>query len=218
VIIVPVLDISDKVDISAKIKFKKAMLDRARKILTSEAQAIQAIPLSETFEESVKALISCRGKLITTGIGKAGYVARKAASTFSTTGSPSIYLHPGDASHGDVGVIGKEDILFAFSNSGGTREVLETVHFCKSLGISAVISVTGNLDSVLAKESSIILDIGTIKEPCPLEMTPSASTAAMLAISDALALVTMEERGFSKKDFALRHHGGYLGEKSREES
>ena len=94
------------------------MLDRARKILASEAAAIEAIPLSDTFVQAVKALVACKGKLITTGLGKAGYVARKAASTFSTTGTPSIYLHPGDASHGDVGVIGKEDILFAFSNSG----------------------------------------------------------------------------------------------------
>lgn len=193
------------------------MLDRARKILASEAAAIEAIPLSETFVHAVQALVACKGKLITTGLGKAGYVARKAASTFSTTGTPSIYLHPGDASHGDVGVIGKEDILFAFSNSGGTREVIETVYFCKALNISKVIGVTGNLESKLALESDIVLNIGKIKEPCPLGMTPTASTAAMLGLSDSLALIAMEERGFTKEDFAIRHHGGYLGVKSREE-
>lgn len=193
------------------------ILENISRILKAEAQAITAIPLSGEVERCVEAMLNCRGKVFVTGIGKAGYVARKVASTLSTTGTPSVFLHPGDASHGDVGVVAHNDMLLAFSNSGKTREVLETVHFCRRLNISAVVAVTGGTDSPLAEESDIVLDIGKIEEPCPLGFTPTASTAAMLALADALALTTMQERGFSKHDFAVRHHGGYLGVKSREE-
>lgn len=192
------------------------MIESAKRILKAEAEAILSLKLDDTFTESVKTLLSCKGKVVTTGLGKAGYLARKAASTFSTTGTPSIYLHPADASHGDVGVISAEDVVIALSNSGATREVIETVLFCKSLGAKSIIGITGKTDSQLAELSNITLNIGQQKEPCPLGMTPSASAMAMLAMCDALALVTMEQRGFSKKDFAMRHHGGYLGEKSRE--
>ena len=191
------------------------ILSRARRILEFEARAIAQIPLSNAFGNAVRDILSCEGKVITTGIGKAGYVAQKAASTLSTTGSPAIFLHPGDASHGDVGVFTSRDIALAFSNSGKTREVIETVSFCRRIGVHSVIAITASLDSPLAEISDHILEIGRISEPCPLELTPTASTAAMLAITDALALVIMEERGFTKEDFALRHHGGYLGEKSR---
>ena len=191
------------------------MINLAKQILKAEAEAILGLNIDHTFSDAVSELLTCKGKVITTGLGKAGYLARKAASTFSTTGTPSIYLHPADASHGDVGVISSEDVLLALSNSGATREVIETVRFCKSLGAKRVIGITGKLDSKLAELSDILLNIGQIKEPCPLGMTPSASAMAMLALCDALALVTMEQRGFTKKDFAMRHHGGYLGEKSR---
>lgn len=191
------------------------MIERAKKILKAEAEAILNLELDETFTDAIKILLNCKGKVITTGLGKAGYLARKAASTFSTTGTPSIFLHPADASHGDVGVISSQDVLIALSNSGATREVIETVHFCKSLGAKCVIGITGKTDSQLAELSDLVLNIGQIKEPCPLGMTPSASAMAMLALCDTLALVTMEQRGFSKQDFAMRHHGGYLGEKSR---
>ena len=125
-------------------------------------------------------------------------------------------MHPGDAPHGDVGVVDKADILFAYSNSGKTREVIELVHFCRHLGVQTIVTMTGVADSPLANLSDIVLEIGRIIEPCPLGFTPSASTSAMLALSDAIALVVMEEKGFSKDDFAARHHGGYLGQKSRE--
>lgn len=191
------------------------MINLAKQILKAEAEAILGLNIDNTFSEAVNELLNCKGKVITTGLGKAGYLARKAASTFSTTGTPSIYLHPADASHGDVGVISSEDVLIALSNSGATREVIETVYFCKSLGAKKVICITGKTDSKLAELSDLTLNIGQIKEPCPLGMTPSASAMAMLALCDVLALVTMEQRGFTKKDFAMRHHGGYLGEKSR---
>ncbi len=192
-------------------------IERVRKILMSEAEAITAIPLTPAVEQAVRKILACTGKVITTGIGKAGYMAKKAASTFSTTGTPAIYLHPGDAPHGDVGVISHGDVLLAFSNSGRTREVIETVHFSKHLGVDTVIAVTAHTDSPLAQDSDIVLEIGQINEPCPLGLTPTASIVAMLALTDALALTVMEERGFTKADFAARHHGGYLGKKSRED-
>ena len=193
------------------------MIERVRKILLAEAQAITSIPLSAEVERAIAVLLACRGKVFTTGIGKAGYVAKKAASTFSTTGTPAAFIHPGDAPHGDVGVVSRGDILIGYSNSGKTREIIETVHLCRKLGAAHVISVVSTKDSPLGKESDIVLEIGPIVEPCPLGFTPTASTSAMLALSDALALVVMEERGFSKEDFAVRHHGGYLGKKSRDE-
>lgn len=193
------------------------MLERFREILIAEADAIRNIPLGDDVQRAITALRSCTGKVFTTGIGKCGYVAKKAASTFSTTGTPSVFLHPGDAPHGDVGVVQSGDVLIAFSNSGQTREVIETVHFCRHLGISAVIGITGHSKTPLAELSDITLEIGNITEPCPFGLTPTASTTAMIALMDALALTVMEERGFTRADFAVRHHGGYLGKKSRDE-
>ncbi len=192
------------------------ILDRMHKVLEAEAAAISAIPLTSDMERAVETILKCRGKVFTTGMGKAGYIAKKAASTFSTTGTPSVFLHPGDASHGDVGVVANGDILIAFSNSGKTREVHETILFCRHLQIDSVITITAHSDSPIAKESDIALEIGVLTEACPLGMTPSSSTTAMMALCDALALTVMELRGFSKQDFAVRHHGGYLGQKSRE--
>jgi len=192
------------------------MLERYRQILDAEANAIRGIPSTPAVEKTVRLILACNGKVFTTGIGKAGYVARKAASTFSTTGTSAVFLHPADAPHGDVGVIQKGDVLLTFSNSGQTREVIETVHFCRHLGVGSVVSVTAGKDTPLGKLSDAVLEIGHIEEPCPLKLTPTASTTAMIALSDAIALLVMEERGFTKDDFAVRHHGGYLGKKSRE--
>lgn len=194
------------------------MLDKFKAVLGAEAEAIMGIPITPALEEAVRTLLACRGKVFTTGIGKAGYIAQKAASTFSTTGTPSVFLHPAESSHGDVGVVSQGDVLIAFSNSGKTREVIETIHFCRHLKIDTVICITGAAESTVAELSDIVLNIGTVKEACPLGLTPSASTTAMVALSDALALTVMEERGFTTRDFADRHHGGYLGEKSREGS
>jgi len=193
------------------------IVSKVSAVFRAEAKAIEAIPLNDGIVEAVKALGECKGKVFTTGIGKAGYIAKKAASTFCTTGTPSVFLHPGDAPHGDVGVITHGDILICLSNSGKNREVTELLHFCRRLGLSKAIAITSRTDSPLAEECEIVIELGQIQEPCPLGLTPTASTAAMLAICDALALVAMERKGFSKEDFALRHHGGYLGKKSREE-
>lgn len=193
------------------------MIEELRRILMSEAEAITSIPITENTVRAVRAIVGCRGKVFTTGIGKAGYIARKIASTLSTTGSPSVFLHPADASHGDVGAIDTQDILLCFSNSGKTREIIETVAFCRQLGVKTVITITSCKDSPLGRESDIVLELGTITEPCPYGLTPTASTAAMVALGDALALTSMREKGISKEDFAIRHHGGYLGKKSRGE-
>ena len=187
-----------------------------QQILNAEADAIRAIAVTPAIEQAVTLIGKCRGKLFTTGIGKAGYVAQKAASTFCTTGTPSVFIHPADASHGDVGVAAEGDILLTFSNSGRTREVIETVHFCRHLNVKSVISICAAKDTPLGVESDVVIELGHIKEACPLGLTPSSSAVAMIAIADALALAAMTERGFTKEDWAVRHHGGYLGKKSRE--
>ena len=190
--------------------------ERAKRVVQLEAEALLRLPIDDNIEKAVLLIASCKGKVFTTGIGKAGYIARKSASTFSTTGSPAVFLHPGDALHGDVGVITPGDILIAFSNSGKTEEIIKTVHFCKKLGVSAVVTITSAETSPLHDLSDIVINIGKIEEACPLGMTPSTSTTAMIAISDALALVTMEYKGIKVEDFAVRHHGGYLGTVTRE--
>lgn len=191
---------------------------RATELIHLQVTALNSLVVTESFTKAVQEVVNNQGKIITTGIGKAGYIARKAASTFCTTGSPSVFLHPGDASHGDVGLLSKDDLVLAFSNSGKNREVLETVEFAKKLGAHTVISITKSSSSPLGELSDVVLELGELKEACPIGFTPTASTTAMLVIADTLALLSMEQRGFSKEDFAVRHHGGYLGVKAREEN
>jgi arabinose-5-phosphate isomerase len=195
-----------------------ADLTRARAILEAEAEAIRAIQLDDNFLRAVEILKRCKGKVITTGIGKVGIIAVKLATTLSSTGTPACFLHPGDAAHGDLGVVSKHDVMITFSNSGKTREVLETIARAKKLNGMHLIAVTGHRNSPIARQSDVVLSIGAVKEPCALGLTPSASTAAMLALSDALALVLMEKKKFTKTDYAKFHHGGYLGKKARREA
>lgn len=191
--------------------------NRAKELIQTQIDALSGLLIDTSISEAVEQILSNKGKIIATGIGKAGYIARKAASTFCTTGTPAVFLHPGDASHGDVGLLSKYDLILAFSNSGKNREVLETVHFAKKLGAHTVISITKSKTSPLGEMSDVVLELGEIKESCPIGFTPTASTTAMLVIADTLALLSMEQRGFSAEDFSLRHHGGYLGIKAREE-
>ena len=184
-------------------------------VLKAEAAAISAIEVTPEFERAVLALRDCPGKVLTAGMGKAGHIARKFASTLCSTGTPASYIHPGEAAHGDLGLIGPEDCIVAFSTSGKTREVLEMLELGRHIGLRTVIAVTSHPESELRALSDITLDMGIIEEPCPHGLTPSASIVAMLAISDALALTLMELRGFTRDDFGLRHHGGYLGRKAR---
>ena len=188
---------------------------RISEILASEAAAILSVQVTGEFEQAVLALRNSRGKILTTGMGKAGHIARKFASTLCCTGTPAVYVHPGEAAHGDMGLISPDDSIVAFSTSGKTREVLELLELGREVGLATVVGITSHPDSELRGLSDIVIDMGIIKEPCPHGLTPSASIAVMLAISDALALVLMELKGFSRHDFGLRHHGGYLGRRAR---
>ena len=191
--------------------------ERVSAVLKAEARAIENVVVGPSFEEAVRVLENCRGHVLTTGMGKAGHIAKKFAATLCSTGTPAVYVHPGEAAHGDLGVILGDAAIVAFSTSGKTREVLEMLELGRSLGLGRVVGVTSHPDSALRDLSDVVLDMGAIEEPCPIGMTPSASIATMLAISDALALALLEVRGFSKEDFGMRHHGGYLGHRARGE-
>jgi len=189
---------------------------RIREILEAEATAIRNIPVSGEFERAVTALRQCSGKVLTTGMGKAGHIARKFAATLCSTGTPATYVHPGEAAHGDLGLVDKHDCIVALSTSGKTREVLEMLQLGRNLGLATVIGITSHPESDMRELSDIVVDMGVIEEPCPIDLTPSASIAVMLAVTDAIALTLLEVRGFTAEDFGARHHGGYLGGKARE--
>lgn len=195
-----------------------AELTRARDILNAEANAIQAIPLNDDFLRAVQILQDCRGKVITTGMGKVGIIAMKIATTLSSTGTPACFLHPGEAAHGDLGLVSKNDVMITFSNSGKTREVIEMLDRAKALNNMPIIAITSHPRSPIARQSDVVLSIGVIKEACVLGLTPSSSTAAMMALGDALTLVLMERKRLTKSDYAKFHHGGYLGRKARKEA
>ena len=191
------------------------ILQRAKSVLDAEAQAINSIPLDSNFEKAVKILLNCSGRVVTTGMGKAGAIARKVSGTLSSTGTPSFYLHPGEAAHGDLGILHTGDVIIAFSTSGKTREVIEMLKLAHHFGVDTIIGITSHPDSEIRNECPIVIDMGDIKEPCSLGLTPSSTTTVMLAIGDALALTLMDEKHFTKEQYGLRHHGGYLGEQAR---
>ncbi|MBI2256043.1 MAG: SIS domain-containing protein [Proteobacteria bacterium] len=190
--------------------------DRIRDVLRSEAAAIDAIDVTDSFIEAIDWLIGCRGKIVTIGIGKAGHVALKCAAVLSATGMPAFFLHAAEAAHGDLGSLGVGDLLIAFSVSGTSSEVVAAVAHARHLGIQRVIAVTSSRQSALGQAADLVIEMGTIPEACPLGLTATASTAAMSAIGDALALTAMEQRGFTREDFGKRHPGGALGEAARE--
>lgn len=188
---------------------------RMREIIAAEARAVAAIEVDDTFERAVRMMHDCHGKILTTGIGKAGYMADKFAATLCSTATPAHFIHPAEAAHGDLGLVSPRDCIVAFSTSGKSREVIEMLELARHLGLETIIGITSHPDSALRDVSDLVLDMGVIEEPCPLGLTPSASIAVMLAISDALALTLMELKGVTVKDYGLRHHGGYLGRRSR---
>lgn len=188
---------------------------RVSEIFAQEAQAISSIPVTDEFERAANLLKDCNGKVLTTGMGKAGHIANKFSATLCSTGTPASFLHPGEAAHGDLGLIEEKDAIVAFSTSGKTREVLDILAAGRELGLHTVIGITSHPDSTLRELSDVVIDMGVIKEACRLELTPTSSMAVMLAISDALALLLMELKGFDADDFGKRHHGGYLGQKAR---
>ena len=194
------------------------ILERVAHVLEQEASAIRSVKVTPVFEQVVRVLHACQGKVVVTGMGKAGLAARKFATTLCSTGTPAAYIHPGEAAHGDLGLIGPGDVLVAFSTSGKTREVIEMLELSRHLGVASVIGVTSHTDSELRGLSDLLLDMGEIGEACPLGLTPSASIAVMLAIGDALALALMELKGVTREEYGLRHHGGYLGRKARQDN
>ena len=189
-------------------------LKRARHVLEIEARGILSLTerLDESFLQAVDLLYHCKGKVVVTGLGKSGLICRKIAATLSSTGTPSLFLHAGDANHGDMGMINKGDVVIALSNSGETEEMLKFVPIIKRLGVKLV-AITGNADSNLSRAADVALNASVHEEACPLGLSPTASTTAALALGDALAVVLLEMRGFKEEDFALRHPGGTLGRK-----
>ena len=197
------------------------MIEKIREIFNSEASAIKNIPVTESFEVAVRLIYKHvhqkNGKLVTSGMGKAGQIAHDIATTFSSTGTPSIFLHPSEAQHGDLGILQKDDILLTISNSGKTRELIELIDLKNNLYPEIpVIVITGNENSPLAQKADCYILTGAPAEVCPLGLTPTTSTTIMTVIGDALVVLMMEKIRFSATDYAKRHHGGYLGAKSRE--
>jgi arabinose-5-phosphate isomerase len=197
------------------------MTDKIRAIFKSEAEAINNIPITGSYEEAIKIIHQQvhvkNGKLVTSGMGKAGQIAHNIATTFSSTGTPSAFLHPSEAQHGDLGILQKNDVLLAISNSGKTREIIELIELKNNLYPEVpVIVITGNPESPLAQKADCYILTGSPKEVCILGLTPTTSTTVMTVIGDALVVLLMEKIGFNAKDYARRHHGGYLGMKSRE--
>ena len=188
---------------------------RMQAVLRAEADAINAINVSADFVTTVEVMQRCKGKILTTGIGKAGHIAKKFAATLCSTATPADFIHPAEAAHGDLGLVGQDDVMIAFSTSGKSREVIEILEMSRHLGVTTIIGVTSHPDSELRDHSDLVLDMGVIAEPCPLGLTPSASMAVMLAISDAIALALLEQKGITREDYGLRHHGGYLGKAAR---
>ena len=192
-------------------------------ILEHEAKALLSIPYSEDYDRAIELIIEHvhrrGGKLVASGMGKAGQVALNIATTFSSTGTPGVFLHPGEAQHGDIGVLQPNDVMLLISNSGTTREMLDLVALTKDLHPEIpVIAMTGNPESELSRLSDVTLLTGGAPEVCPLGLTPTTSSTVMTAIGDVLIVNVMNLIGLSSKEYSKRHHGGFLGHKSRKES
>ncbi len=185
---------------------------RAKQVLKIESESIKQLSsrINKDFEKAVRLIFSSKGRVVVTGMGKAGIVGQKISATLSSTGTPSLWLHAVEAIHGDLGRVRKEDILIAISNSGETEEIIRLIPHIKKIG-SKLIAITGNTSSTLAKNSDATLDVSIKKEACPLQLAPMASTTTMLAMGDALCAALMDKRGFKRSDFAFLHPGGNLG-------
>ncbi|MFZ2341049.1 MAG: SIS domain-containing protein [Bacteroidales bacterium] len=199
------------------------MKEKIAAIFEREASAIKNIPVTDAYE-AVTGIIfrhvhELRGKLITSGMGKAGQIANNIATTFSSTGTPSVFLHPSEAQHGDLGILQENDVMLVISNSGKTREIVELIDLKENLfpGLPVIV-ITGNEQSPLAIKADYFISTGSPSEVCPLGLTPTTSTTVFTVIGDALVVLMMEKIGFTTEDYSKRHHGGYLGVRSREKS
>jgi len=186
----------------------------ANQVFKTESQALAhvASKLDDQFVKAVDLLLACKGRVVVTGMGKSGHIANKIAATLASTGTPAFFVHPGEASHGDLGMITRDDVVVAISNSGETQEVLALLPMLKRFNIP-LIAMTGKPESTLAKIASAHIDVGVEKEACPLGLAPTSSTTATLAMGDALAIAALQYRGFTAEDFALSHPGGTLGKR-----
>lgn len=184
----------------------------ARDVLETEAHAIHALAarLGAEFSNAIDILLACQGRVVVTGMGKSGHIARKIAATMASTGTPAFFVHPAEAAHGDLGMIAERDVLIALSNSGESDEIIALLPSLRRKGVS-LIAMTGRPQSTLARESDIHLDAAVEREACPLNLAPTTSTTAALALGDALAMVLLDARAFREEDFALSHPGGSLG-------
>lgn len=188
------------------------IIDNAKRVLKIEADEIYNTlnNIDNNFAQAVKLITQCKGRVVVSGMGKSGHIGRKISSTMSSTGTPAFFMHPGEASHGDLGMIMKEDVVIFFSNSGKSEELISIIPSIKRIG-AKIISVTNDINSDLALQSDINISIVVKKEACPLGLAPTASSTVALALGDALAICVLEEKGFSAQDFKNSHPGGYLG-------
>jgi arabinose-5-phosphate isomerase len=192
----------------------KTPLELAREVLQIEAREVEALAqrLDDSFTRAVELILQCRGRVVVSGMGKSGHIGSKIAATLASTGTPAFFMHPGEASHGDIGMITKDDVMVALSNSGENDELVTILPPLKRMG-AKLISLTGNPKSTLAMQADVHLDTHVTEEACPLGLSPTASTTAALALGDALAVAVLDQRGFSAEDFARSHPGGQLGRK-----
>lgn len=188
------------------------LIDSAQRTIRLELEAVQELlpRINADFIKACELILSCKGRVVVVGMGKSGHIGNKIAATLASTGTPSFFVHPAEASHGDMGMITKDDIVLALSNSGSTAEIITLLPLIKRLGIR-LISMTGNPDSPLAKAADVNLDARVSQEACPLNLAPTSSTTASLVLGDALAIALLEARGFTAEDFAFSHPGGTLG-------
>jgi arabinose-5-phosphate isomerase len=188
--------------------------EMGRAVIETEANAVRQLieRINPTFAQACEILIACTGRIVVTGMGKSGHIGSKIAATLASTGSPAFYMHPGEANHGDMGMITRNDVVLAISNSGDTEEIVSLLPLIKRLEVP-LISLTGKPNSPIAQSATVNIDVSVEKEACPLGLAPTASTTATLAMGDALAIALLQSRGFTAEDFALSHPGGLLGRK-----
>ena len=199
---------------SKSINAKDGILDVARKVLRTEAEAVLALieRLNSDFEKAVDIIYLSSGRVVISGMGKSGLVGKKIAATLASTGTPAFFLHPAEASHGDLGMVTERDVIIAISNSGETDELVGLIPFLKRFRVK-LISMTGNPESTIAKASDVTLDVSVSEEACPMGVVPTASTTATMALGDAIAVALLVKRGLNEKDFAFFHPGGSIGKK-----
>jgi len=193
---------------------KTKLIEMGRAVIETETRAVSDLlpRIDDKFAQACDYMLHCQGRIVVTGMGKSGHIGNKIAATLASTGSPAFFVHPGEASHGDLGMITPQDVVIALSNSGETDELLTIVPLIKRLGVP-LIAMTGNPESRLAQEASVHIDISVAKEACPLGLAPTSSTTATLVMGDAMAVALLEERGFTADDFARSHPGGRLGKR-----